>query len=109
MASSHPAPPPHAGMDPATMRLMQIISVLGSPAHAGMDPSYPCLRRADLLLEAPPPTRGWTPPRRGHAKLAELLAAPPPTRGWTVKAEADPTYAWPSWLPRPRGDGPTAS
>ena len=71
----------------------------GSPAHAGMDPAH--RPPVGWSAVAPPPTRGWTPnilpERRIHY-------------GSPAHAGMDPCWyrsmSTPSWLPRPRGDGP---
>ena len=74
---------------------------VGSPCHAGMDPA----RAAhDLGVQGFPPTREWTqhPVRR-----------PDRDSGFPAHAGMDPAVIRDRqpirWLPRPRGDGPSAS
>ncbi len=89
--------PALAGMDPGSMR-RQAAASDGSPALAGMDPRCP---RSSTHRQAPPRSRGWTPPRRQRCAWAAgspALAGMDPRRRRRRHARAR--------LPRARGDGP---
>ena len=109
--------PAHAGMD--LLPRARCSPTGGSPAHAGMDPA-----RCESTMIS-----GWLPRPRGDGpelsgRLRSVTLAPPPTRGWTplerrapaaphgspahagMDRSSTPTSPLPTWLPRPRGDGP---
>ena len=112
-----PAPPPTRGWTLAARHLA--VDDEGSPAHAGMDPlRRPSLTIANrlprprgdgpsastrwrLAVQAPPPTRGWTPAlyRRRRGRLGSPAHAGMDRTLWSGRARH-------SGLPRPRGDGP---
>ena len=111
------APPPTRGW--TRHRCDDVLRRPGSPAYAGMD----------LSRGSPSGGRTRLPRLRGDGPIeldidSFLLQAPPPTRGWTpdlllhfVRELGSPAYAgmdpcirkwWTvtCWLPRLRGDGP---
>ena len=103
--AARPAPSPprgspaHAGMDPS--QLGRIHSVPGLPRPRGDGPARAALLFADHV--APPPTRGWTAPRR---RRRDPGAGSPAHAGMGLDVVALAVEH--PRLPRPRGDGPVA-
>ena len=114
------APPPTRGW---TLRIPRgTYDSMGSPAYAGMDPTP---ERLDYLSRRLPRLRGDGP--GNHDTNDKLIQAPPPTRGWTLSASPRIGWEWgsPAYagmdpharfgrsslarLPRLRGDGPAGA